>query len=195
MHDVLAHRISQISLHAGALGFRDDLTAEEMRVSAAVIQEKATRRSPTCAGCSAFCGTDDRRALDAPQPTYADLPRLVEEARAAGVHVEYEDLIDRRRSAGAGRGGAHGLPDRAGGHHQRPQARPGAAGDASRSAARPRTASTSCCATRSASAQPTPGAGLGLIGLAERAELRGGWLEHRRDGSTFVLHGWIPWAA
>ncbi len=41
----------------------------------------------------------------------------------------------------------------------------------------------------------TPGAGLGLVGLAERAELRGGRLEHRRDGSTFVLHGWIPWAA
>ena len=27
MHDVLAHRISQISMHAGALAFREDLTA------------------------------------------------------------------------------------------------------------------------------------------------------------------------
>ena len=44
--------------------------------------------------------------------------------------------------------------------------------------------------------QPHPGRrALGLIGLAERADLRGGWLEHHRDGSTFVLHGWIPWAA
>ena len=41
----------------------------------------------------------------------------------------------------------------------------------------------------------TPGAGLGLVGLAERAQLRGGRLEHRSDGSVFVLHGWIPWAA
>ncbi len=41
----------------------------------------------------------------------------------------------------------------------------------------------------------TPGSGLGLVGLSERAELRGGRLETRRDGSTFVLHGWIPWAA
>ena len=41
----------------------------------------------------------------------------------------------------------------------------------------------------------TPGAGLGLVGLSERAELRGGRLEHRRDGASFVLHGWIPWAA
>ena len=41
----------------------------------------------------------------------------------------------------------------------------------------------------------TPGAGLGLVGLAERAELRGGRLEHRHEGTRFVLHGWIPWAA
>ena len=41
MHDVLAHRISQISMHAGALSFREDLTADEMRDSAAVIREKA----------------------------------------------------------------------------------------------------------------------------------------------------------
>ena len=41
----------------------------------------------------------------------------------------------------------------------------------------------------------TPGSGLGLVGLTERAELRGGRLEHRREGSSFVLHGWIPWAA
>ena len=40
-----------------------------------------------------------------------------------------------------------------------------------------------------------PGSGLGLVGLAERAELRGGRLEHGRDGAAFVLHGWIPWAA
>ena len=41
----------------------------------------------------------------------------------------------------------------------------------------------------------TPGSGLGLIGLTERAELRGGRLEGRREGQQFVLHGWIPWAA
>ena len=41
----------------------------------------------------------------------------------------------------------------------------------------------------------TPGAGLGLVGLTERAELRGGHLSSGRDGSTFVLHAWIPWGA
>ena len=41
----------------------------------------------------------------------------------------------------------------------------------------------------------TPGAGLGLVGLTERAELRGGRLQAYRNGAHFVLHGWIPWAA
>ena len=40
-----------------------------------------------------------------------------------------------------------------------------------------------------------PGAGLGLVGLTERAELRGGRLEGRREDGAFVLRGWIPWAA
>jgi len=41
----------------------------------------------------------------------------------------------------------------------------------------------------------TPGAGLGLVGLTERAELRGGRLEGRREDGAWVLRGWIPWAA
>ena len=44
-------------------------------------------------------------------------------------------------------------------------------------------------------ATSTPGAGLGLVGLAERAELRGGTLVHGREGSLFVLRGSIPWTA
>ncbi len=31
MHDVLAHRISLVTMHAGALAYRTDLTADEMR--------------------------------------------------------------------------------------------------------------------------------------------------------------------
>jgi len=41
----------------------------------------------------------------------------------------------------------------------------------------------------------TPGGGLGLVGLSERAELRGGTLEGHRENGAWVLRGWIPWAA
>ena len=40
-----------------------------------------------------------------------------------------------------------------------------------------------------------PGAGLGLVGLRERTELRGGWLDQRTEGATFVLEAWLPWTA
>ena len=45
MHDVLAHRISQISLHAGALGFRTDLDADELRGRATLIRDAGQRRA------------------------------------------------------------------------------------------------------------------------------------------------------
>ena len=73
---------------------------------------------------------------------------------------------------------------------------PGHAADDRASAARPRTAST--CVLRNPlgfGPRRHRAPGLGLVGLAERAELRGGRLEHGRDGATFVLRGWIPWAA
>jgi signal transduction histidine kinase len=40
-----------------------------------------------------------------------------------------------------------------------------------------------------------PGAGAGLIGLAERARLAGGRLEHGRAGEEFTLRAWLPWPA
>lgn len=42
-------------------------------------------------------------------------------------------------------------------------------------------------------AASTPGAGLGLVGLSERAKLAGGELTTRRHGGSFELAGWLPW--
>ena len=41
MHDVLAHRVSLLSLHAGALEFHPDASAEEVAQAAAVIRSSA----------------------------------------------------------------------------------------------------------------------------------------------------------
>jgi signal transduction histidine kinase len=38
-----------------------------------------------------------------------------------------------------------------------------------------------------------PGAGQGLIGLGERAQLAGGQLEHGPRGDSFVLRARLPW--
>ena len=82
MHDVLAHRISQISMHAGALAFREDLTAEEMRDSAGVIQAKAHEALTDLRGVLGVLRDESGELTHAPLPTYADLPALVDEARA-----------------------------------------------------------------------------------------------------------------
>lgn len=43
------------------------------------------------------------------------------------------------------------------------------------------------------SAPRIPGAGAGLIGLAERVELDGGTLEYGRMGGVFTLRARLPW--
>ena len=47
-----------------------------------------------------------------------------------------------------------------------------------------------------ATGRRSPGAGTGLVGLAERVSLAGGRLEHGRDDAgDFRLAAWLPWPA
>ncbi|NHC24036.1 histidine kinase [Nocardioides sp. IC4_145] len=196
MHDVLAHRISQISLHAGALGFREDLTAEQMRASAAVIQAKAHEALTDLRGVLGVLRDEDTgEVVHAPQPTYDDVPRLVAEAREAGLHVEHVDRVD--DSAGP-------VPDVVGrtvyrivqeGITNARKHAPGALLTIELAGSPEEGVDVTLCNPLGFGVSVTPGAGLGLVGLSERAALRGGRLEHRRDGGAFVLHGWLPWTA
>ena len=196
MHDVLAHRISQISMHAGALAFRDDLAADDMRASAAVIQQQAHEALTDLRGVLGVLRDSTTGELqDKPQPTYADVPRLVAEAQESGLHVEYTDSLQTNDPQ---------VPDVVGrtvyrivqeGITNARKHAPGARLTIQVSGSPEDGVDIVLRNPVGFVATSTPGAGLGLIGLSERAELRGGRLEHRRDGSTFVLHGWIPWAA
>ncbi|WP_109509870.1 sensor histidine kinase [Nocardioides speluncae] len=194
MHDVLAHRISQVSMHAGALAFRDDLDADQMRSSAGIIQEKANEALTdlrAVLGVLRDPATGELR--NQPQPTMADVPALVEEARDSGMNVEYDDLL----------GDTTGMPDVIGrtvyrivqeGLTNARKHAPGALVEV-RVSGTPEAGVDVLLRNPMGFGHPAPPrSGLGLIGLAERAALNGGRLEHTRDGSTFVLHGWIPWA-
>lgn len=199
MHDVLAHRISQISMHAGALAFREDLDAASMRESAGVIQTKAHEALTDLRGVLGVLRDGDGELTTAPQPTYADLEALVEEARDSGLNVEYADRVDPER--------AGEVPDAAGRTVYRivqegmTNARKHAPGTrlTIELAGNPEEGLDVVMRNPLGFGSRTPGAGLGLVGLAERAELRGGRIETRVEGpretGTFVLHGWIPWAA
>jgi signal transduction histidine kinase len=193
MHDVLAHRISQISMHAGALEYRDDLTPEEMRASAAVIREKAHEALTDLRGVLGVLRDDTTgERLLAPQPTYADLPCLLEEAEESGVRVELEDLVAEPVPEAVGRTVYRIVQE--GITNVRKHA-PGALLTVRVSGSPEDGIDVLLRNPIGFGPTRTPGAGLGLIGLTERAELRGGRLDHGREGATFVLHGWLPWAA
>jgi signal transduction histidine kinase len=195
MHDVLAHRISLLSLHAGALEFRPDAPPEEVARAAGVIRSSAHEALEDLrAVIGVLRDQPDGDAPERPQPTFADLPALIEESRAAGVAVAYDwELV-------------HDLPDALGRNayrivqegltNARKHAR-GAAVDV-RLAGAPGDGLTIEVRNRlpvgAAVAADIPGTGTGIVGLAERASLAGGRLEHgRTEAGDYRLWAWLPW--
>ncbi|WP_394618887.1 sensor histidine kinase [Lentzea sp. JNUCC 0626] len=193
MHDVLAHRISMVTLHAGALSYRDDLDRAQTAEVAHTIQENARlalAELREVLGVLRSGGAADA-SPEPPQPTLAQLPALLADAREAGSTVRFDG------------GEVPGLPE-----------------TLSRTAFRiVQEALTN--ARRHAPGEPVvvrlagiaddvleveisnplgpgPGTasapGVGLLGLAERAELAGGTLVHgpRPDGS-FAVTARLPW--
>jgi signal transduction histidine kinase len=196
MHDVLAHRISQVSMHASALAFRTDLDAEQMRASATIIQDTAHQALADLRGVlGVLRDPESGEPLEAPQPTYRDLGPLVDAVRAAGLKVTYDDQLG---STGAD------LPDVIGRTVYRivQEGMTNAAKHAPGTSVLVRVSGSPNEGVTIELRNPlgvrrgsTPGAGLGLVGLTERAELRGGRLEGLREDGSWVLRGWIPWAA
>ncbi|WP_226344889.1 sensor histidine kinase [Agilicoccus flavus] len=109
MHDVLAHRLSLIATHAGAVEYRPDASPERIVRAAGVVREGVhqaldelrdviglLRDPPEApetgspggrpAGGAADVGADPT-GLAAPQPTLRGVPALVDETRAAGTAV------------------------------------------------------------------------------------------------------------
>jgi signal transduction histidine kinase len=194
MHDVLGHRISQISMQAGALGYRSDLDLEQMRAGTAVIQQQAHEALRELRVVLGVLRDADGAVLDAPQPTYADVADLVEGARSAGQRVELVDALgpDRTPPDLVGRTVyrivQEGLTNA--GRHA-----PGALLTVSLSGSPEEGLSVELRNPVGFGSALMPGAGLGLVGLTERAELGGGRLEHERSDGCFVVRGWLPWAS
>ena len=195
MHDVLAHRISQVSMHASALAFRTDLDAEEMRASATIIQDTAHQ------------ALDDLRAVLGVLRDPDSGSRWSPRSRRTATSPPWS-----RRSARPGCGSTTtiawatraDLPDSVGrtvyrivqeGMTNAVRHAPGTALRIVVRGSRDEGVSVELRNPLSLRPASTPGAGLGLVGLSERAQLRGGRLEGRREDDVWVLRGWIPWAA
>lgn len=89
MHDVLAHRISLVAMHAGPLSYRDDLTRDEMRDAAHLVQRSANMALHELRQVLGVLRDEASTGhVVPPQPTLADLDALVAEARAGGMRVD-----------------------------------------------------------------------------------------------------------
>lgn len=95
MHDVLAHRISLLSMHAGALEYRATSPTPpeptELKDAAHVIRENAQAAVEDLRELLGLLRSDDELGTGAPQPHLADLSRLVDDAVLAGQRVDFVD--------------------------------------------------------------------------------------------------------
>jgi signal transduction histidine kinase len=199
MHDVLAHRISLLSLHAGALEFRPDAPPEQVARAAAVIRASAHQALEDLrAVIGVLRDGPDGPGPEPPQPTLAALPGLLEESRAAGMGIR----------ADVGLPDLAAVPDAIGRHALRivQEALTNARKHATAAPVELRldggpghglTIEVRNPTPVLATAEPKiPGTGAGLLGLTERATLSGGRLEHGLDEhGHFRLHAWLPWPA
>lgn len=195
MHDVLAHRVSLLSLHAGALEFRPDAPPEEIAQAAAVIRTTAHAALEELREVIGVLRESDQRAVEPPQPTLAQIPALVEESRAAGMRVRLrlEGSNDEALPVAVGRTAYRIVQE--GLTNARKHA-PGAAVDVAITDEGAEELVVTV-ATRApvgvVAGSALPGAGTGLIGLTERVALAGGQLEHGPDASgDFVLRATLP---
>ncbi|MBO8196288.1 histidine kinase [Streptomyces oryzae] len=231
MHDVLAHRVSLLSVHAGALAYRTQRTAagegtalddSEIAESATVIRDNAHQaleelrdvlhvlredeeedeEEKAEPGAPGKPGTPDGAR---PQPDLTRLGELVDEARAAGQTVRFDQELPERAEG-------------AGGYPLRPQAQrtayravqEGLTNARKHAPGRPvevrvagavgqeltvRVSNPLPAGHRSTgpAGAPIPGAGAGLTGLRERLELEGGTLAYGPRDGTFTLEVRLPW--
>jgi signal transduction histidine kinase len=190
MHDVLGHRLSLLSVHAGALEYRPDAPAEDVARAARVIRESAHQ---ALQDLREVIGVLRAPVGELPQPTVADIRELVAESRRAGMDVELRDDV-----AGA-------PPDTVGRTAYRvvqealTNARKHAPGTAVTVAVGGSAgAGLTVEVENGAPARATPAEppGQGLAGLAERVGLAGGHLEHGpTHASGWRVAAWLPWPA
>jgi signal transduction histidine kinase len=210
MHDVLAHRISLLSVHAGALEFRPDAPPAEIAAAAGVVRGAARAalqelrevvgmlREDEGDGADGAGPAAAGRATEPPQPTLGEVPALVEESRAAGTRVTLRidagdcDAVPAALGRTAYRIVQEGLTN------ARKHA-PGAAVDVEVGGGEGRlvvsVVSRRPVGARADAGDGPPGAGTGLIGLGERVALAGGELEHGPDAEgDFALRATLPWS-
>jgi signal transduction histidine kinase len=188
IHDVLGHRLSLLSVHAGALQYNPDASAQDVARAAEVIRESAHQ---ALQDLREVIGVLRAPVGELPQPTLADVGELVAESRRAGMDVDLVEEVGLTVPDTAGRTAYRVVQE--GLTNARKHA-PGAAVAVRVSGAPGRGLAAEV--TNTAPPLPPVAAkpGQGLLGLAERAALTGGRLEHGPTTERgWRLAAWLPW--
>lgn len=191
MHDVLAHRISTVAMHSGALAYRTDLSPEQVRASAVLIQDHAHTALEELRDILGVLrdGAPRPSTPERPQPTIGDLHRLVEESAATDLSVELDLQVDPGT-----------VPTSVGRTVYRcvqeclTNARKHAPGSAVDVVVQRLDDSLAVVVSNPLTTPDTavPSAGVGLLGMSERAQLSGGRLVHGPIGDRYVTRITIP---
>ncbi len=192
MHDVLAHKVSLIAMHAGALEVRSAPTPEHVASGAALIRttaHEAMHDLREVLGVLRAHATDD--SILAPPPRFDDIARLVAASRAAGVHVELRTDITELPDTTA-RAVHRVVQEGLANVHKHAR---GAATTVTMTGSQPIGVTVEVANQRPVGATALlPGAGFGLLGLRERVALLGGTVESaRRCDGGWRLTVWLPW--
>jgi signal transduction histidine kinase len=196
MHDVLGHRLSLLSVHAGALEYRPDASAEEIARAAAVIRENAHQ---ALQDLREVIGVLRAPVGELPQPSFADLDGLVAESSRAGMPVDLREETGGNVPDGLGRTAYRVVQEAlTNARKHAPGAEVGV-----RVAGEPGHGLTvEICNKRgglrppraSRPGDPPERAGQGLVGLTERVALAGGRLEYGPTAEGgWLLSAWLPW--
>ncbi|WP_067125188.1 sensor histidine kinase [Microtetraspora malaysiensis] len=189
MHDVLAHRLSLLALHAGALEFNARADPAEVVEAATVVRSNAHQALQELRQVISVL-------REAPVLAEPDLPALVDEVRRAGMTVEMDD------------GGVR-VPDLPGATARAAYriVQEGLTNARKHAPARPVTLRLDGGPDRGLTIEvrnpvvDAPrgegrGEGAGLAGMRERAELAGGRVERAgAEDGEFRLAVWLPWPA
>ncbi len=196
MHDVLAHKVSLIALHAGGLEVNAGMGPEKVEESAGLIRETARQAMEDLRQVLGVLRRDVSTAGEdlAPVPDASALGRLVDASRDAGVTVRTRFELPAVVPQPLGRTVYRIVQEALTNVHKHAR---GAATEVVVTGAAGEGVTVRVTNLRPVAAGSLlPGSGSGLVGLRERVQLAGGTLSAgpAPDGGWRV-EAWLPWPA
>ncbi len=196
MHDSVAHGLSLVSLQASALEATAGDAATDVPAVARSIRDNAHRALEEMRTLVASLRDASTATQPGPAPALAELPRLVDDARAAGAAVSATLFVTDQHEAPAALTRAvyrivqESLTNAL-------KHAPGAPVEVDVRAGRGTGVDVvvrNRLGPPTAPGTPVPGGGAGLRGMAERAQALGGTFDAGPAEGWFVVRAHLPWA-